>query len=151
MHPRTFPTVVVLIAAAAVATAGTPDRPAIPKDQAQIWPASQMRWEPMPGIDGATQAPLWGHPSNGEYGALYRWPAGTTVPLHSHTHGDHGVIVSGTLVLATEGKPAVELGPGSYFSFGSGVRHTTACKAGADCLFVVHREGKFDVTMAEKK
>lgn len=121
----------------------------IPKDQAIMTPASQLQWKPMAGLPGAMQVALWGDIDKGEHGALYRWPAGTNAPLHWHTHGDHGVIVSGTLTLAKEGQAPVELPPGSFFSLGGGMKHATSCKAGADCVFFIHREGKFDATMVE--
>ncbi len=141
---------VVLLSLAIVPVAASGDaRNKIPAGQAILWPASQMKWEPFTPIPGASQARLWGDPNGTEHGVLYRWPAGSGAPLHWHTHGDHGVVVSGTVSFTTEGKAAVDLGPGSFFSFGGGVKHVTSCKAGADCLFFVHREGRFDATMVE--
>ena len=126
----------------------------IPKGTATLWSASELKWTPLEALPGAQVATLWGDIATGEHGALYKWPAGTTVPLHWHTHGEHGVIVSGTLALTPEGGAAKELSAGSYFSMAGGAKHATACTAAAECVFFIHREGKFDALMvgaAEKK
>lgn len=140
--------VVAVLLSVSALVAGAPSGK-IPPGQALLWPAGQMKWEPFAPIPGAKQARLWGDPDAAEHGLLYQWPAGSGAPLHWHTHGDHGVVVSGTLSFGTEGKPEVDLGPGSFFSFAGGVKHSTRCKPGADCVFFVHREGKFDATMVE--
>jgi anti-sigma factor ChrR (cupin superfamily) len=112
-----------------------------------LWPASELRWEVMPGLPGALQARLWGDPARTDHGVLYKWKAGTDVPLHTHTFGDRGVIVSGILTLAVEGGAPREFPPGSYFSLAGGVRHATTCRQGADCVFFILREGRFDAVM----
>jgi quercetin dioxygenase-like cupin family protein len=116
---------------------------------AVLWGTSEIKWVPMPGgPPGAQQSALWGDPTAGEHGILYRWPAGTQVPVHTHSNGEHGSIVGGTLTLAVAGAPHKELPPGSYFSMAGGTPHATGCKAGADCVFLIHREGPFDAVMA---
>jgi hypothetical protein len=59
--------------------------------------ADELKWAPMPGLEGAQQAMLWGDPTKEAHRIFYKWPAGTKAPLHSHTNGDRGVVVSGTL------------------------------------------------------
>lgn len=115
-----------------------------------LWPASDIKWVPMPGLEGAQQAPLWGDPTKGPHGILYKWPGGTKVPVHTHTSGDRGVIVSGTLTLAVEGAPPKRLPPGSYFTMAGGTKHATATEDGAPCVFFIEREGAFDVNMVEE-
>lgn len=116
-----------------------------------LWAPGEVKWAPMPGLAGAMQSPLWGDPDKGEHGVLYKWPAGTTVADHFHNHGDRGVVVTGTMTLAVDGAKLKELPPGSYFSLGGGVKHATACKKGADCVFFIQREGRFDAVMVEAK
>jgi quercetin dioxygenase-like cupin family protein len=111
--------------------------------------ASDMKWAPMPGLEGAQQVPLWGDPTKEAHRILYKWPAGTKAPLHSHTSGDRGLIVSGTLSLAVEGAAPKMLPAGSYFSLAGGVKHVTAVEGDAPCVFYVEREGAFDAIMAE--
>lgn len=114
-----------------------------------LMPASEMKWAPMPGLDGAQQVPLWGDPTKEAHRILYKWAAGTKAPLHTHTYGDRGLVVSGTLSLAVEGAPAKLLPPGSYFSLAGGVQHVTAVEGKEPCVFYIEREGAFDAHMVE--
>ena len=114
-----------------------------------LWPAGDIKWSPMEGLEGAKQAPLWGDPTKEAHGILYQWPAGTKVPLHTHTFGDRGVVISGTMTLAVEGAPPKKLPPGSYFSLAGGTQHATGCEEGAPCVFFIQREGKFDAVMVD--
>ncbi len=114
-----------------------------------LMPASEMKWVPMPGLDGAQQVPLWGDPTKEAHRILYKWPAGTKAPLHTHTAGDRGLVVSGTLSLAVEGATPKLLPPGSYFSLAGGVQHVTAVDGNTPCVFYIEREGAFDAHMIE--
>src|SRR5262245_57277888 len=102
-----------------------------------LLPAADMKWVPMPGLEGAMQVPLWGDPVKGAHRILYKWPAGTKAPEHTHSHGDRGVILSGTLSLAVEGAPAKMLPPGSYFSLAAGTKHVTAVEGDQPCVFYI--------------
>ena len=129
----------------------TPDAKAMPAKitGATLWPADEIKWTPMEGVPGAKQAPLWGDPTKEAHGILYQWPAGTKVPLHTHTFGDRGVVISGTMTLAVDGAPPKKLSPGSYFSLAGGTKHETGCEDGAPCVFFIQREGKFDANMVD--
>ena len=111
--------------------------------------ASEMKWAPMPGLEGVLQVPLFGDPTKEAHRILYKWPAGTKAPVHTHTSGDRGMIVSGTLSLAVEGAPPKMLPAGSYFSLAGGVKHATAVEGDAPCVFYLEREGAFDAIMVE--
>ena len=110
----------------------------------------ELKWAPMPGIEGAQQAPVWGDPAKEAHRVFYKFPVGLKAPLHTHTYGDRGVIVSGTLSLAVEGAPPKKLPPGSYFSLAGGTKHVTAVEGDAPCVFYVEREGPFDVVMVQE-
>ena len=114
-----------------------------------LWPASDIKWVPMPGLEGAMQAPLWGDPTKDAHGILYKWPAKTAVPQHTHTNGDRGVVVSGTLTLAVDGGPVKKFPPGSYFTMAGGTKHATGVDGDQPCVFFLEREGPFDVKMVE--
>lgn len=114
-----------------------------------LTPAADAKWVPMPGLEGAQQSPLWGDPTKGAHGILYKWPASTKVPEHTHTYSDRGVVVSGTLILAVAGAPPKKLPPGSYFAMAGGIKHATSVDDGAPCVFFLEREGPFDVHMVE--
>jgi quercetin dioxygenase-like cupin family protein len=111
--------------------------------------ADELKWMPVPGIEGAQQAPVFGDPAKEAHRVFYKFPVGLKAPLHTHTSGDRGVIVSGTLSLAVEGAPPKKLPAGSYFSMAGGTKHITAVEGDVPCVFYVEREGPFDVVMAE--
>ena len=111
--------------------------------------AEELKWAPLPGIDGAMQAPVWGDPTKEAHRVFYKFPVGLKSPMHTHTAGDRGVIVSGTLSLAVEGAAAKKLPPGSYFSLAAGTPHITAVEGAEPCVFYIEREGPFDVVVTE--
>lgn len=112
--------------------------------------ADELKWAPLPGIDGAMQAPVFGDPTKEAHRVFYKFPVGMKAPLHTHTGGDRGVIISGNLGLAVEGAPMKKLGPGSYFTMAGGTKHVTTVEGDTPCVFYVEREGPFDVVMAEE-
>lgn len=115
--------------------------------KAVLWPAADMKWTPMldgpPGVQNAT---LWGDMTKGAYGAMIKFPAGVSTPLHTHASDMRVVVVSGTWIHTPEGKPSVRLGPGSYLMQpGGGYRHTTACDKASECVIFAESDGKFDL------
>lgn len=109
---------------------------------------AEMKWKEVPDVHGAQQAVLWGDPQKGASGLLTKFKAGTEVALHSHTSDLRSVVISGTLIITLEGQAPKELGPGSYGFEPGGSKHTTACKAGADCMIFTQAPRPFDVVMA---
>jgi len=114
-----------------------------------LMPAAEMKWVPMPGLEGAQQVALWGDSTKEAHRILYKWAKGTKAAAHTHTSGDRGLVVSGTLSLAVEGAPPKHLPAGSYFSLAGGVKHATAVEGDAPCVFYIEREGAFDAISAE--
>jgi quercetin dioxygenase-like cupin family protein len=112
---------------------------------------SDQKWVPMPGLEGATQCTLWGDSTKEAHRILYKWPAGTKAPLHTHTAGDRGIVISGTLGLAVDGAPVKKLPPGSYFSLASGTKHVTSVEGDTACMFYIEREGAFDAVFIDEK
>lgn len=111
--------------------------------------ASEMKWTPLPGIPGAEHVALLGDPAKEPHRAMFKYPVGLKAPLHSHTHGDRAVIVSGTLSIAVEGEPAKRLPAGSYFSTAAGKKHMTEVLGDEPCVFYIERDGPFDVVAAD--
>jgi quercetin dioxygenase-like cupin family protein len=114
------------------------------------WPASELKWVDNPAIKGAQQVVLWGDPAKGSYGALKKVPAGTVLPMHSHTNLTRVVIVTGTISFNFEGSPAKDMGPQSYTFVPGGVPHTATCKAGSDCVYFETSIGAYDMIPATK-
>lgn len=142
-----------LLAVAVLAQAGETKAKAAPKAAAKAvaWPAADLKWVDMtPGPPGVKVVDLWGDHTKSAFGALIKFPAGTVVPLHTHTLEGRIVVVSGTLIHGPEGKPEVKLGAGSYLKQpGGNYRHTTACDKGADCIFFIEASGPFDLQPVE--
>ena len=117
-----------------------------------IWPAADLKWVDAPNSPaGVKEVVLWGDPTKGRFGALEKFPAGFSAPLHWHSANLRMVIVSGTVIHGPEGKPEVKLAAGSYLFDPSGYRHTTACDKASECVFFIEGDGKFDIVMADKK
>lgn len=111
---------------------------------------NELKWVPLPGIDGAQEALLVGDPAKEAHRAFFRYPVGLKSPLHNHSFGDRGVVISGTLSLAVEGAPAKHLPPGSFFSIAAGIPHVTAVEGKEPCVFFMEREGPFDVVVVDE-
>ena len=128
-----------------------PARPVV-KKEAVFWPAADIKWKDQENPPGSKTAVLWGEPEKDGYGMLNRWPAGTDVPLHWHTFDMRGVLLEGTLVITPEGGSAQTLTPGGSYAYVPGrLKHTTTCKAGADCVFFSTSNLRFDTKFPEEK
>lgn len=114
--------------------------------------AADLKWEALPGGPvGPMLSVLWGDPTKGAYGAIEKFPAGFSAPLHTHS-GDHKVVVvSGTWIHGEEGKPEVKLGAGSYLFQPANKPHTTACDSGSECVFFIESSQKFDLKLVGEK
>jgi quercetin dioxygenase-like cupin family protein len=127
------------------AYAQAPAKPAAKKPSAVLRAASELKWENVPNAQGAQRAVVWGNPQKGAHGSFAKFAAGTEVPLHTHTAAGRSVVISGTMREGLEGQEPKELGPGSYFYIPGEVKHTTACKAGAECLIYTDWSAAFDL------
>jgi quercetin dioxygenase-like cupin family protein len=117
-----------------------------------VWPAADLKWEPLAGAPpGIMNAALWGDPTKGAYGAISKFPAGFSAPLHTHSADHKIVIISGTWIHGEEGKPEVRLGAGSYLFQPANRRHTSACDAASECVFFIESNKKFDIKMVGEK
>jgi quercetin dioxygenase-like cupin family protein len=138
-----------LFLAAATAQQEAPKSPVAKITGKTLIAANELKWEPLPGLDGCEYAKLVGDISKEAHRAFFKYPAGLKSPPHTHSFGDRGVIVSGTLGLAIEGAPMKKLSPGSFFSIAAGVEHVTTVEGSEPCVFYMEREGLFDVKLKE--
>jgi quercetin dioxygenase-like cupin family protein len=115
-----------------------------------VRPVGDLKWTDVegapPGVKGAT---LFGDPAKGPFGAIQKFPAGFSAPLHTHSADLRMVVVSGTVIHGPEGKPEVRLPAGSYLYLPSTYRHTTACDKASECVFFIEGDRKFDVKLVE--
>ena len=139
---RVFPLVLAglfLTAAVGVAKGG----------KSVAWSADEIQWKESPTVKGAWSATLWGDPSKGAYGTLRKVSAGLDLGMHSHSFDQKVVGVSGTWEFHVEGEPMKEYGPGSYIMVPGGVKHSSKCKDGADCVYFEEHPGKADFIPAK--
>ena len=115
-----------------------------------VKPAGDLQWADLaPGVP-VKVVDVRGNHVSGAFGAFFRFPAGFTTPLHTHSQDMKIVILSGTFVQAPEGKPEFRLGPGSYLMQpGGDYRHTTRCDPASDCVVFIESDGAFDRKVAE--
>ncbi len=145
---RLFIMGISLAAAAALAAAQEKAAKPAAAKRAVLRTASEMKWVDIPDAKGAKQAVAWGNPQKGPHGSFAKFEAGTEVPLHTHTAASRSVVITGTMVEGLEGQQPKELGPGSYFFIPGDVKHTTSCKAGAECVIYTDWSGAFDIKPA---
>lgn len=166
MKKLTLATLACLVAAAAFAqdAAKPAEKTPMKKSAAHhmgmkpnFMPADGMKWDDLPGATGVKIATLWGNYTKGPFGAIVKFPAGFSTPLHTHTHNMKIVVISGTFLQTPEGGEEHRLGPGSYLMQpGDGYKHTTGCDQASECVFFVDGTGAFDLKpvsapAAEKK
>lgn len=146
-----FP-LLLLVAAAFVAPPADAAPPQKGKKDFVVRTASDMKFQALAGAPpGPVLSVLWGDPMKGAYGAIEKFPAGFSVPLHTHSSDHKVVVISGTWVHAEEGKADVRVPAGSYLFQPANRKHTTACDSASECVFFIESSGKFDVRMAEAK
>ena len=103
----------------------------------------------MPGVEFA---PDWGVWTEGAHGQWVRFAPGLTSPLHTHTHGYHGVVIAGTVVNPAAGEEVpVRLGPGAYWYMPGAAVYATGCVSEEPCLFYTHGDDLWDLQMEEQE
>ncbi len=116
--------------------------------KAVLRPALELKWVDVPDGRGAQQAVVWGNSQKGAHGSFAKFPSGTQIPMHTHTAGSRTVVIAGTMVETIEGQQPKELGQGSYFYIPGELKHSTACKEGAECIIYSDWQGAFDLKPA---
>ncbi len=111
----------------------------------------ELKWVANPANADVQMAVVWGDPAKGAHGAFHKFKPGFDAGLHTHSADMRLVVVSGTLIAATEGAPERKLPPGSYEYQPHGVKHVTKCDPASPCVIFVVASGKFDLTPAGPK
>lgn len=111
-------------------------------------PADQLRWQDVPGTDGAvsyanTQGDILSA-GKGFYSAFVRFKAGTDNGLHTHTQTLPTVVLSGTFYARIDGKETL-YPAGSFYNLPAALVHESGCKAGEDCLLFQYQSNNFDL------
>ena len=111
------------------------------------WTVADLKWSPVPG-GPLMEAPAWSNAS-GAYCRFNKFPKGTKIPLHHHTADVSAIVIAGQLGSTEQGSTAKLLGPGAYQFIPGGLRHTTECGAGADCVIFACGPAAFDLVEAK--
>ena len=117
---------------------------------AVLIPASDLKWNDVPGFAGVKMAVMDGDPAKGPHHSMLKFAGGFSADLHHHSSDHYGTVLSGTLVLTVDGKEN-KLPAGSHFSFKGKKPHATKCEAGADCVLSMDARGKWDVVATGAK
>ena len=138
------PPVLLLLIVSTVSTAYPQSRKEFPATdvKAVLLPVSKVPWKDNPDLKGARGAPLWSAADKTSSDAFGRFPAGFVegnefTPVHVHDFGFKLVVLEGTLAVVVEGASPVELGPGSYGNVPPSMKHSVACRQGADCVYFI--------------
>ncbi len=94
--------------------------------------------------------PVWGDRDARAHGTAAIFPAQGRSPLHTHSSGYHGVVLSGVMTnpCGTEAAPDL-LSAGSHWYVPAGEEHVTACEPEQKCHFHFHSESSFDFSPVE--
>jgi quercetin dioxygenase-like cupin family protein len=117
-------------------------------DKTVFVPAADLKWQPVPDMQGIQLAAVQGDPGKGASHFFLKFAPGFSAPVHHHSADHHVTVVSGTLVLTVDGKDH-KLPAGSYFAFAGKKPHATRCEAGAECVLSLDTRGKWDVLPAK--
>lgn len=110
------------------------------------WTMADLKWQAMPGGPGMA-APAWSA-ANGSHCDFIKFPKGTKMPLHTHTADISAVVLEGHFGSAEEGATPKLSGSGSYQFVPGAVKHTTECRADADCVIFSCQAAAFDLVPA---
>ena len=117
---------------------------------AVLTPSTDIKWADVPGFPGLQMAAVQGDPAKGPHHSMLKFKSGFEAPVHHHSADHYGTVVTGTLVLISDGRE-VRLPAGSYFAFTGKMPHATKCEAGSDCVLAIDARGKWDVVPAGGK
>ncbi len=115
------------------------------------WSSELYKWKDISeNVPNVKVVDLSGDRVRGPFSCMIKLPAGYALPLHVHTSDLRIVIVSGTLVHRSEGKPEIRLPPGSYLVEPAGLRHATTCDPASDCVVFAEGDKKFDLNLVDE-
>jgi anti-sigma factor ChrR (cupin superfamily) len=107
--------------------------------------ADQMKWVPNPDAPGVMTAVAWGDPAKGPHGALHKFVAGFTAPLHTHSSSNRIVVISGTMSCTGEDGKEMKFTAGSFYTQPNTYKHTTKCLPGSECLVYLEADARWDM------
>ena len=95
-------------------------------------------------IPGVSTAVVEGDMAKGPSHFYLKYDKGFVAPLHHHSPDHYATVVSGQLVLISDGKEN-RLAPGSFFAFTGMAPHGARCEGAEDCVMFIDARGPWDV------
>ncbi len=93
---------------------------------------------------GCAIAVLHGDPSKANVDILFRVPAKSEIPLHTHTSAERMVLLSGELHVTYQGQAVEKLRPGTYAYGPAGRPHSGICVSDTPCVLFIAFESPLD-------
>lgn len=114
-------------------------------------PTSDLQWVATP--IGPMASPVSADFTKGAHITYLKFPAGAKTPLHIHSAGYVGIVISGNARHTVKGVPQTEkiLPPGSHWFMPANVEHVSECIPGAECVMALVQDEKFDFVEVGKK
>jgi len=138
------PLILLALTLAAAATAESLKRPtnATPAD---------LRWADT-GL-GPLASPVSGDFTRGAHVTYLKFASGMKTSLHTHSADYVGIVVAGNARHVVKGMPETEkiLPPGSHWFMPANLEHVSECLPGAECIFALIQNDKFDFLEVGKK
>lgn len=99
--------------------------------------------------DGPKMAIISGNPKKGPFMALAKFPAGYTMPVHSHPATFSAVGMSGNTLQGRSSEDNIAITPGMVMTQPADEVHYTGCAADGECVFAVYMDGPMSTTPAD--
>jgi hypothetical protein len=134
----------LLVAAATVVATGAPRA----EQRGQVTRHDELTWKPLvhgQPVGGPTMHVLWGNPATGPSGILVKLTADSELPMHVHGAAYQAVVISGTWIHGFGKEEPIVMTAGDTWTQPAKQEHFDKCRAGDDCVALLHVLGKFDV------
>lgn len=111
----------------------------------------ELKWGPCPAFmpKGCEIAVLHGDPAKENADVFFKVPAGSTVPMHTHTSAERMVLVSGTFHVTYQGQNERTLKPGTYAYGPAKLPHKATCSGKDPCVLFIAFESPVDAVAVE--
>ena len=120
------------------------------KDPMPVANPSDFHWKPKETLPpGANAVVVYGDTKTGPYDFFGKFPAKYTVPMHWHTSDCMVVMMKGSMVIARDKMPDVEIKEGGFFMLPGKMKYIARCEN--ECTFLVHGTQPFDIFYANPK
>jgi len=114
---------------------------------------TSLEWAPCPPFmpPGCGIAVLHGDPANANLDVFFKVPAGSNIPLHTHTSAERMVLVAGELHVTYDGQDTAVLKPGTYAYGPARKPHEGFCASAVPCVLFIAFEAPLDAVLVARE